>query len=419
MDILQVSQNYFVSGGSDTYFFAVSSLLREKDHNVIPFSAHNEKNFPSKWAAYFPRTYKDQPNAIWGAANYFYSQESRRSIAALLRAQKIDVAHLHIYYGSLTASILGPLKGANIPIIQTLHEYKLVCPVYTLENQGGLCNKCVTGSSLNGIIHRCKNGSFFDSAVRVAENNMSRMLGDVRLVDRFISVSNFHRRKMIEGGIDDQKIVTVHNFVDADAIEACHEDEAYALYFGRIEKVKGIETLLRAFRNLPLKLIIAGEGTALAHCRDLATDLRLNNVEFVGFKNGESLGRLIREARFCIVPSEWYENCPMTVLEAMAHGKAVVASNIGGIPELIRDGTDGYLFEPKSVEQLGEFCLKLSTRRRAQDMGHNARKHVEANFSKTAHYQKIMDVYKSVLNGISANALTSRAVPSDMQVREK
>ncbi|RJG05833.1 glycosyltransferase family 1 protein [Noviherbaspirillum cavernae] len=404
MNIMQVSQNYFVSGGSDTYFFAVSSLLSERNHNVIPFSAYNEKNLPSKWARYFPKTYKEAPNKAVGLVKYFYSNESRRSITELLRAEKIDMAHLHIYYGSLTSSILEPLKQANIPVVQTLHEYKLVCPVYTLENHGNLCNKCVTGSSLNGIIHRCKNGSLMDSTIRVAENGLSRMLGDVRLVDKFISVSDFHRRKMIEGGIQEQKIVTVHNFIDADAIECSDEDEAYALYFGRIEKVKGIQTLLRAFKNLPLKLVMAGEGSALGYSRELAADLQLNNVEFVGFKNGSQLHRLIRQARFCIVPSEWYENCPMAVLEAMAHGKAVVASNIGGIPELVRNGTDGYLFEPKSVEQLRDCCLKLSMRSRAREMGHNARKHVEADFSKSAHYQKIMDVYKSISPEISMNA---------------
>lgn len=396
MNILQVSQNYFVAGGSDSYFFSLSSLLGEQSHSVIPFTAKSDKDMPTKWAAHFPSSFKQQPNRLAGLFEYLYSPKSRRAMGGLLRQERFDIAHLHIYYGTLTASILEPLKRANIPIVQTLHEYKLVCPVYTLEHQGQPCNKCVTGTPLNAIVKRCKNGSLIDSTIRVAENLISRKLGDIRLVDRFISVSDFHRRKMIEGGVPEHKLATIHNFVDTDAIQESEQDSGYALYFGRIEKLKGIGTLLRAFKNVPFRLVIAGEGNSLDHFKQMAAELDLCNVEFVGFKSGDSLTRLIREARFCVVPSEWYENCPMSVLEAMAHGKPVVASDIGGIPELIRNGVDGYLFEPKSVEQLAEHCTRLADRKNARALGHNARRNAVDNFSKAAHYQKIMDVYRSV-----------------------
>jgi len=414
MNILQASQNYFIDGGSDSYFFSLSSLLAERGHNVIPFAPSSDKNLPSQWSRYFPNTYRNQSNKVLSALEYLYSASSRRSMLDLLGEQEIDVAHLHIYYGGLTSSILHPLKQANVPIIQTLHEYKLVCPVYTLENQGNFCNRCVTGSPLNGIIHKCKNGSTLASALRVTENLVSRALGDVRLVDRFISVSEFHRKKMIEGGVPANKLVTIHNFVDADQYLPSYADDAYALYFGRIEKIKGLGTLLQAFRHVPMKLIIAGEGHALEYFKAMAADLHLNNVEFVGFKGGAELKNLISRARFCIVPSEWYENCPMSVLEAMAQGKAVVASRIGGIPELIRDGVDGYLFEPKSVEGLTESCLKLIEKAKAQEMGACARQNVSLNFSKASHYAKVMDVYRGLLAREKAPALEEMSESADV-----
>lgn len=413
MNILQVSQNYFVDGGSDSYFFALSSLLSERSHCVIPFAPYSDKNRPTHWDKYFPKTYKHRSNKISSFFEYMYSGGSSRSLMRLLDDQKIDIAHLHIYYGGLTASILAPLKKANIPIIQTLHEYKLVCPVYTLENQGNYCNRCVSGSQLNGILHKCKNGSILQSTIRVTENLISRVLGDVRLIDRFISVSDFHRNKMIEGGVPSHKLVTVHNFVDTKLFNLPPEDEAYALYFGRIEKIKGIGTLLQAFKHIPLKLVIAGEGSALGHFKDMAAALQLNNVTFVGFKSGDDLKKLISNSRFCIVPSEWYENCPMSVLEAMALGKAVVASDIGGIPELVRDGIDGYLFTPKSVEDLTECCLKLSDKTTARDMGANAQDNVNVNFSKDGHYKKILEVYRDALSQKDLNSVAKMSQTAD------
>ena len=360
MRILQISHRHHVAGGSDTVFMATCKLLRDAGHEVIPFCLDHPENLPSRWSGYFPKGADTATAPLQHVFRYFFNSEARAKLEQLLDdVGPVDVAHLHIYHGKHTPSILRILRRHQIPVVHSLHEYKLACPTYTMERDGEPCELCVGGHVGHCLRHRCKDGSLLRSAVMAAEMLSSRLLGDVRLVDRFLCVSEFQRQVMKRAGLPVQKLATLHNFLEVPETMPQNGHRGYFLYFGRIEKLKGLRTLLDAFDGAPHRLIIAGDGS---WCDEMVACIRsAPNIEYRGFQSGRALTELIAGARAVIVPSLWYENCPMSVLEAKAQGRPVLGADTGGIPELIHDGRDGYLFSPGNPQSLREALKKLGS----------------------------------------------------------
>jgi glycosyltransferase involved in cell wall biosynthesis len=228
------------------------------------------------------------------------------------------------------------------------------------------------------------------------------MLGNVDLVDHFISVSNFQRQKLIELGVPGHKISTVYNFADTRAIAPETTPGEYLLYFGRLERLKGVFTLVEAAkRAADVRLIIAGQGAASAELTRYAADLQAANVEFVGFKQGAELERLVRGSIATVLPSEGYDNCPMAILESYAHAKPVVGSRMGGIPELVHDQVDGLVFAPGDADALAAHLDWMYRHRdQAVQMGRAGRIKIEERFNADVHYQQVRSVYRQV--GVSA-----------------
>lgn len=395
MRVLQINNNHRIIGGSDTVYFNTGALLEAQGHQVGWFAGAAPEDLPCNDARFFPPAVDMRQPRLADLTRYMRNTSARRSLQQMLVARGgFDVAHLHIYYGRLTAAILEPLRAAGIPIVQSLHEYKLACPTYTMERNGHVCEECVTGSTLNLLRHRCK-GSLLRSAVAFAEYHASRLQGDVAKIDRFICVSDFLRRTMARAGLPEEKLVTLHNFVDPERLapQGPVERGEYFLYFGRIERLKGVPTLIDAVRQSGLSLRIAGTGAWSAQMQAEIADLP--NVDYLGFVSGDPLRRLVAEARAVVVPSEWYENCPMTVLEAKAVGTPVVGARIGGIPELVREGVDGFLFEPGDSADLARALASVA----ASDtiaMDTAARADIRARFSPQAHLAALLQIYAGV-----------------------
>lgn len=397
--VLNISQNYFVRGGSDRYFFVMSDLLEKHGHRVIPFAAKQSQDDATEWAKYFPQGINFQSPKPMDLARFIYSPRAAKAMDRLLLDHPVDIAHLQIYYGQLTASILGPLRQAGVPIVQTIHDFKLVCPVYSLMSHGKICEACQGKHFWKGIIHRCNRGSLARSVLSVAESYASRWLGVVNDIDRFISVSGFQRDKLVELGVPAEKITVVHNFIDVDPNEPEPTPGDYILYFGRIERLKGIYTLLDAAKRAPeVKLILVGEGDAYDEAGEIIREQGLNNVELRGFAKGEELKQLIRGSLATVLPSEGYDNCPMAVLESLGMGKAVIGSRIGGIPELVDDTNDGFLVTPGDGEDLADRMNWMwNHRSEVHDMGLRGRDKVISRFNSEIHYERIADVYRTVL----------------------
>ena len=397
MKILHINNFHHIRGGSDSVYFNTAEVLSAEGHSSAYFAGQHTLNKRNPYESYFPLSVEAGSQKLSSLRRFLHNPDARRNIGALITDHgPFDLAHLHIYYGRLTASILKPLRDAGIPIIQTLHEYKLACPVYTMERAGQTCDACVSGSTLNLLRHRCKNGSLAHSAAMLAEFWSSRLQGDVRYIDRFICVSDFQLEVMRRAGLPEERLRRIHNFVEIENVESSSLKSRgdYFLYFGRIEKLKGLPTLIQAVQASGHNLRIAGTGLWEA---DLCAVIDgVHNIEHLGFVSGKPLRQLIANARAVIVPSEWYENCPMSVLEAKAAGTPVIGARIGGIPELIRDGVDGLLFEAGNVDSLAEALLKFDDLD-AISMGRAAREDAELRFSPEMHVVELLKIYNEVI----------------------
>jgi glycosyltransferase involved in cell wall biosynthesis len=397
--ILNVGQNYHIRGGSDKCLFELEDLLIKNGHQAIPFTAKHPENNSSEWEVYFPPRVNFENPRPGDLINFVYSRQAAKALKRLLNSTSIDLAHMHIYYGQLTSSILKPLRDEGIPIVQTLHEYKIVCPVYTLLSNGEICQSCNGREFWRATVKRCNQGSLSRSALSTVESYVSKAFGSVDKVCHFIAVSNFQREKVIELGVPEEKITTVHNFIDTRNIVPNYKQGSYFLYLGRLERVKGIRTLVEAaakIRDVPI--LIVGDGTVRPELEKLIEKRKLDHVHLLGFKQGEELEIIIKDCICLIAPSEWYETFGLTLVEAFAHGRPVIASRIGGMTEIVSNGEDGFLVPPGNILALRERMIWMAeNRRQAVDLGVSGRQKVETQFNPEVHYQKTMEVYKKVL----------------------
>lgn len=399
MNVLCAGHYYHVKGGSDRYMVEMAELLEVNGNTVLPFAVQDENNLESRFSEYFPVATNTVSPALRDIIRYNYSVSANRSLRELLRKNPVEIAHLHIYYGQLTTSILNPLRKLGIPIVQTLHEYKLTCPVYTHLSNGVICDKCQGKRFSNVVRNKCKSNSTVASIAVAVEASLSRVLGDVEKIDHFIAPSDFMKTQMVsQGVIPERKITKLNYHIDTNKYQARGEVGEYILYFGRLAEVKGIVTLVDAVAGTNVKLVIAGEGPLRKMIESRVLDEGLKNVEIVGFKKGNELFELVHGSICTVLPSEWYDNLPLAILESMACGKPVIGAKIGGIPEMITDGEDGVLFDSGDVEGLRLAIKSLWDKpEMARSMGVRARIKMKEQFNPQDHYGDLISLYSTLL----------------------
>lgn len=399
--VLNVSQNHRIVSGADRFFFLLTQILEERGHDVVTFAASHPEDEPSRFEAYFPKSPDHDSPGLTDIARHIYSPSARANITKLIADEAPDVAHLHNYYGKLTASILTPLERAGIPTVQTLHDYKLVCPVYTLNSNGEPCEACNGKSFWHATAKRCNQRSLARSLLSTVESYVSRQLGDIEKIDRFIAVSGHVKERVSKLGVPADKITVIHNYIHTDEITPVSGDGQSVLYIGRMERMKGIFTLLDAVAPMTdLEVGFVGTGNDLAELEDQINARGLRHVTVHGFKSGAELEALYQSAMFTIVPSEWPEPFGTVILEALAHGLPVVGTDLGGTLEALTDGVEGLIVPPGDVERLRAAIEQLAQDRAKRDsMGSKARQRAEAQFSPNAHYNKLIDVYRAAVVG--------------------
>lgn len=405
MRVLAVNKFYHIRGGSDRYFFELARLQEEKGHQVIPFSMDHERNEPTPYAPFFISRiefFEDGGifHSLRAALRVLYSWEARQKIRRLVEATKPEIAHLHIICHQISPSILPSLKRYGLPVVQTLHEYKRICPTYSLVAHGRVCERCKGHRYYQAVLQRCNRGSLAASLLNCLEMYLHKSLHIYeKNIDLFITPSDFMRRKMIEFGMNGQKIVHLPNFIHVDLYQPSYEYGDYFLYVGRLIEIKGLFTLLRAMKGKrDSKLYMVGEGELRPELERYAAHEGVENVRFLGYRSGEELHSLIRNSMFTILPSEWYENCPMAVIESLALGKPVIGARIGGIPELIDEGVDGLLFQPGQVEDLAaKIEWFLENKHLLAKMGKAGRDKIKRKYGAEEHYRRIMELYSRVL----------------------
>jgi glycosyltransferase involved in cell wall biosynthesis len=408
MRILMVQTFYYPRGGDSTQMFNLTRLLEEKGHEVIPFAMHHSQNVPSPYERYFvseidyPAMLAERsPRAAWRVAyRSIYNREAKRKIAALISDVNPDIVHLHNFRAHLTSSILAPLERSRVPVVWTLHDCSLVCPNSSFLSHGEVCERCLPNRFYQVLLHRCKKDSLGASFMAMLTSYFDRLIRVPAKIRRFITPSRFLRSKLIEGGIPADRITWIPNFIDLDAYRSLPEQD-YFIYVGRLSPEKGLDTLIRAVGSLVGgHLKVVGEGPGGDELRSLAARTGAGRVEFLGFRSGKELRRLIGGSQFLVLPSRCIENLPFSIMEAFASGKAVVASPMGGIPEMVEDGVNGFLF-PADDEAALTGCLKqlLGDRTLREEMGRRGRAKAEALYEREGHYRKIIEVYREEMAG--------------------
>jgi glycosyltransferase involved in cell wall biosynthesis len=402
--VLAVNKYFYPRGGAERYFLELSRMLERRGHEVVPFSMQDPENGLSPYGEYFvsPSDF-DRRETPWdmlrAAARVVYSVEARRKIEALVERARPDVAHLHNIAHQLSPSILYGLRARGVPVVQTLHDYKLVCPNYQMFVDGAVCERCRGGRYYNALLHRCMGGSLSRSLNVCAEAYLHAALGTYRrLVELFVAPSRSLRERMIAHGVEPSRIVHVPHAISLEGYEPTYEPGAYAAYIGRLAVGKGADVVLEAAARVPeVRFVIAGTGPLKEDLEAQAVHLGLDNVEFLGYVTGRELRAAFSGALCVIVPSRCLENSPITVFESFAYGKPVVGSSIGGIPELVVDGETGLLFEPGDADALADKVRKLAAdRRHATEMGRAARAVLERDHSPDLHCDRILGIYERV-----------------------
>ena len=408
--LLSVNNYYYCRGGAETVFLEHNRMFEAEGWMVVPFAMKHERNLPTPWSDYFVdeiefgQSYSMREKLV-RAPRVIYSRQARQHLARLLDAARPDICHAHNIYHHISPSILGLLKNRDVPVVLTLHDLKIACPAYNMLAPDGICERCRGGRLYNVALHRCIKNSAALSAMVMVEAVLHRLIGSYRrCVSRFVVPSRFYAEKLAEWGFPVGMFRHIPNFVDVARYEPRYAPGDRFVYFGRLSREKGLHTLVRAVAQGNCKLTIVGTGPELDSLRQLAAQLAAN-VEFTGFLTGPELHEVIRDSRAVVLPSEWYENAPMSVLEAYALGKPVVGARIGGIPELIHDGVTGVQFPSGDVAALaGVLGLILSSSDAdLAEMGRSGRRWVETEFSSHIYRDRVLAVYRELgVNGSPA-----------------
>lgn len=400
MKILLINNFHYRKGGSETVYFNNAKLLRQAGHEVCFFSVRREENFETTYSQYFISDSSKMSKAK-GLLKYFYNSEAATKLEQLILEEKPDIAHAHLMWGCMAPAIFKVLRKYNIPLVHTVHDYRMVCPAYTFTSGGKICEECKGKYFYKCAAKRCSKGSLLMSTVMAIEMFSRNVLfNPAKNISGLIYVSNFAKdiHERYSPSIKKVPSMVLYNCTEEPYKKENNKGD-YFLYFGRLSYEKGVELLIDTFKELPdAKLKIVGTGPIEKELKQKAVGA--SQIEFLGFKSGDGLHQIIRNAKFVIVPSQWYENNPMTIIEAYSFGTPVIGSNLGGIPEIIQNGTTGFVFEHNRKDSL------METLSSAMNIGNeayhqmiiNAFKYYEAHFSENGYAGKLVDFYKKILN---------------------
>ena len=356
MKILMVNKFLYPRGGCETYMLNLAEELKAKGHEVEYFEMYDEKNtvgnslglyttnmdFHSKGVARFLYPFR-----------IIYSTEAKRKLAKVLDDFKPDVVHMNNINFQLTPSVIYAVKKRNIPLIQTVHDYQMICPNHLLYSFGEVkpCERCIGGSKFNCFKYSCIHGSKAKSLIGAIEARLYSVLKTYKKVDLYICPSRFLEEKLLSASdLYKGKTLTLHNFIEKKQLpEKIVPEKPYVAFAARLSKEKGVTLLYEAAKLLPdYSFVVAGSGPD-GECLN-----EVSNITMKGFLGGDELTSLMANAKVMLLPSVWYENCPLSILETHSFGVPVITMNSGGMAELVEDGKTGVLINEPTPEAVAE-----------------------------------------------------------------
>ncbi|MDO4547802.1 MAG: glycosyltransferase family 4 protein [Clostridia bacterium] len=410
MKILLINKFHFPKGGSESYYFALGDALRSLGHEVIWFSMKDEKNVPCPQSGYFSRHVgleegQSALEKIRTALRFIYSPQAGRSIAALIEKEKPDVAHLNLVHRHLTFSIVNRLKKNDVPMVFTMHDLIALCPCYTMLSNGKVCDKCANGNPFYCVKNRCVRGSMFTSLLSTLEAVYLRLSRGYDKINLYIAPSRFLRDRLVKSGFSKSPVLYKCNFLAPDFVyERSDQPGGYLLYAGRLSPEKGLRTLLKAYvaAKPEADLYVAGDGPEREWAEQFVEKSGMGSrIRLLGHLDRASMADVMAKSRAIVVPSEWYENCPYSIMEAMGKGKPVVAADTGGIPELVKDGKTGWLFRAFDQAELEKALVKVvnMTDGEYEAMCQAALDEAVSRFDAKRYARDMVEIYEKLVSG--------------------
>ena len=390
MKILLANKFYYRRGGDCIYTMNLEKMLKEKGHEVAVYAMKYPENEKSEWSGYWP-TNMTKLDAF---TRPFGARQVMKGFSRLMDDFKPDVVHLNNIHTQLSPVIakIAHEKGARV--VWTLHDTKLVCPCYTCTRDGKWCTECFTDKKAV-IRHRCMPGGLPGAVIGYLEAQKWNKEVLQEYVDLFLPPSKFMMDTCVEGGYKPEKFRVLCNFIDVTKVKGLKSEEVkglkgdYYVYLGRVNEVKGVRTLCKAAAQLDKRLVVIGGGELLPELQKTYVDCK--QIEFKGQMQWEEFMPILRGARFMVLPAEWSENNPLTVIESQSLGTPVLGARIGGIPELIDEGTSGMTFTSGDVEDLKDKIIKMFNHEFDYDA---IAKNAIERYSSEAYYEKLMKYYK-------------------------
>lgn len=404
MRILQVNKFNYPRAGAEKYFLWLSQALVKAGHQVAIFSMDHPKNLSSSWKKYFvseidfnSRSLKDQLRA---PKRIIYCSEAKIKFKKLIEDFKPDLIHCHNIYHQLSPSILEAASKKNVPIIMHLHDYKLICPNYRLFSKNKICLECLSQKNYRPVIKNNCYNSVLRSTLAYLEMTLHNKIWKIyqNNLNLLIAPSRFIQKLFINNGWSKEKVIFINNPAPDINKKLNKKTGEYFLYFGRLAVEKGIEDLIIAIKKNNLKLKIAGSGPSEQKLKKLcASEIKNGQIKFINQLAGKELIQEILEAKAVIIPSRWLENMPLSLLESLALGKIIIASRIGGLPEIINDRINGFLFKPGNISDLSRILKLVSS------LSEKEKTKIKIAAQKTAeelspgiHLIKILNIYRKL-----------------------
>lgn len=397
MKVLLINNCFWRRGGSEAVYFNTADLLMAAGHKVVFLGLENSHNIKTGQKEYFVK----RGNVLKNMISYFSNKDAAIVVEEILEKEKPDIAHAHLLWGGMTASIVPVLHKHGVPLVHTAHDYRMVCPSYTFRNGfGEVCERCKGGNFIQCIKNRCAKGSLPQSVLMALEMMYrNHKWHPAKEIDGIIYVSNFAKQKHEEMDVkfaSTLNIVLYNIATVGEKYPPVEKDGDYYLYYGRLSGEKGVSTLIDAFAKHPeLNLKVVGTGPVEVELKKK----QYSNIEYLGYKSGEELYNLVRNAKYVCVPSEWYENNPMAIIEAYSMGVPVIGAQIGGIPEIVVEGKTGFLFQSGKIESLDKVISQSIEISEIDYVGmkKNALEFANHNFSSKQYPNKLLGFYKEVI----------------------
>lgn len=415
MKIILVNYRYFISGGPERYYFNIKEILERNGHEIIPFSIKSSRNFDAgeyeKYfldivddEVYFAQAKKKTPMMILKSfTRMFYSFEAKQKMKQLLMDTKPDLVYIMQYHNKISPSIIDAARSLNVPVVHRISDFQYMCPNALFYNDKiGVCEDCLKGNVWSCVKYRCVLNSPVYSGIKMMAKWMHDVIKVTKNINSFIVPSTFTLEKLKEYGIPNEKLNHIPTFFNLKEVDPKVEYQPYVLFVGRIEKQKGLMTLVQAFEGLPYKLKIIGFSND-GYEEELKSYLegKKHHIEFLGRKKFEEIVPCLKSCLCTVVPSEWYDNFPNVVLESYAFKKAVIATDFGSLQYMVHEGETGLKFKYADINDFRKKIIYMFEHMdEAKKMGEKGYELIETKYSPETHYQTLMNVFDSILSNV-------------------